>query len=516
MTTMIQARPNSFAELQGRLAAVEAAGRRGDRRSVVVVPSRAADKWHEPWAETQALEERLLCSVLELRDPALSMIYVTSAPIAPKIVDYHLSLLPPAHRVGARSRLTLIAAGDLSRRPLSEKLLDRPRLLERIRRAIAIPEVCHLVPYDTTHSDVDLAVALGIPLYGADPRHAHFGTKSGGRALFEAAGVPHPLGVENLTGVADAIEAILHLRAAAPGLRELVMKLDNGVTGDGNAIVDLRELPTPGGPTEAEQVAQRVAGLVPEAVGVSAADYLAKLAREGGIVEERITAPELHSPSVQLQVTPAGELELLSTHDQILGGRRGQSYLGCRFPAEQSYAPAISTLARRIGRHLADAGVIGRFAVDFVVAREPQGRWQPYAIEINLRKGGTTHPFQTLVHLTGGSYDPESGTFVTRAGERRHYVATDHLEAPGLRALGRDGVLALARSHADLRFDRMGQVGVAFHMLSSLDSLGRAGFTAIAGSADEADALYRNVEQTVDRQAADVAAPARRRSRRAA
>jgi hypothetical protein len=44
-----------------------------DQRSVVVRPSRTLDKWSEPPAETQAHEERLLCSLLELRDPALRM-----------------------------------------------------------------------------------------------------------------------------------------------------------------------------------------------------------------------------------------------------------------------------------------------------------------------------------------------------------------------------------------------------------------------------------------------------------
>jgi hypothetical protein len=31
-------------------------------------------------------------------------------------------------------------------------------------------------------------------------------------------------------------------------------------------------------------------------------------------------------------VTPTGEVEIVSTHDQLLGGPSGQSYLGCRFP----------------------------------------------------------------------------------------------------------------------------------------------------------------------------------------
>ena len=55
-----------------------------------------------------------------------------------------------------------------------------------------------------------------------------------------------------------------------------------------------------------------------------------------------------------------------------------------------------------IGRHLAGLGVLGRFAVDFVVVQDESGAWTPYAIELNLRKGGTTHPFLTLQFLTDG------------------------------------------------------------------------------------------------------------------
>jgi hypothetical protein len=140
--------------------------------------------------------------------------------------------------------------------------------------------------------------------------------------------------------------------------------------------------------------------------------------------------------------------------------------------------------------------VIGRFAIDFVVTLDNTGRWQPFAIELNLRKGGTTHPYDTLANLTGGTYDPDTATFATPAGQQKHYVATDHLEGPQLRGLGRDGVLSLVRT-GDLRFNRMRRSGVVFHMLSSLDELGRAGYTAIADCADEADALSHRVQEAL-------------------
>jgi hypothetical protein len=206
-----------------------------------------------------------------------------------------------------------------------------------------------------------------------------------------------------------------------------MVKLNEGVSGEGNALVDLRNLGVPGSPGEREEIACRVQEMAFELPGTPFSSYATKLAERGGIVEERITGVELRSPSVQLQVTPFGEVELLSTHDQMLGGPNGQSYMGCSFPADFGYAKKISADAQRIGERLAREGVLGRFAVDFVVVRLKDGSWTPYAIELNLRKGGTTHPFLTLQFLTDGRYDPAIALFLTPNNREKHLVATDHL-----------------------------------------------------------------------------------------
>jgi hypothetical protein len=71
-------------------------------------------------------------------------------------------------------------------------------VLERIRRAIREPQLSHLLTYNATRGERDLALALDLPLYGPDPRHHHLGTKSGSRELFALAAIPHPLGVEHI------------------------------------------------------------------------------------------------------------------------------------------------------------------------------------------------------------------------------------------------------------------------------------------------------------------------------
>jgi hypothetical protein len=183
---------------------------------------------------------------------------------------------------------------------------------------------------------------------------------------------------------------------------------------------------------------------------------------------------------------------VLSTHDQLLSGRSGHQFVGCRFPADPSYAPGISALACRAAAHLAAVGVIGRLSIDFLVSGTEDGRWQPFALEVNLRMGGTTHPYQALAGLTGGSYDPLSASFATPHGRPRHYVASDHLEIPRLQDLGATGVLAQA-AKKDLHFDHRRGRGVVFHMLSSVQALGIVGVTTIAEDPDSADALHEHV-----------------------
>lgn len=499
-----------FDRLQERLPDVwETMRLNQEGESVVVIPSVTLDRIGPGSGSlTQAFEERFLFILLLLRQPRLRMVYVTSMPILPAIVEYYLALLPgiiPSH---ARARLTLVSVNDASPLPLSAKLLDRPRLVRRIAALLPDRSRSHLVPYNTTALERDLALSLGIPMYGADPRLVDLGTKTGCRRLFADVGVRHPMGYEDLHDLAEVVDAMTKLRAERPTVTQGLVKLNEGVSGAGNAVVDLVGLPAPGAVEEKDAVLHRVRGMRFESPDVAFDAYVAKLAERGGIVEELITGVELRSPSVQLRVTPPGAVELLSTHDQLLGGAGGQTYLGCRFPADFSYAAAISKEALRIGERLAREGVLGRFAVDFVVVKDTVGGWTPYAIELNLRKGGTTHPFLTMQFLTDGAYDPTTAMFLTPSGREKHLVATDHLESPALKALSVDDLFDIV-ARQGLHFDQARQTGVVFHMISCLTEHGRVGLTAVADTPVQADAVYRRAERILldEARAAQMAAP---------
>ena len=485
-----------FDQLQRRLLPVWESMRLNEEgESVVVVPSVTLDRLSQSSGSmTQASEERFLTLLLLLRQPRLRVIYVTSQPISPAIVEYYLALLPGVIPSHARARLFLVSVNDASPRPLSEKLLERPRLLRQIRDLIPDRSRSHLIPYNTTPLERDLALALDVPMYGADPRFYRLGTKSGCRRLFAEEGVRHPIGFEDLHTLDDLVDATMRLRGERPTASHVIVKLNEGVSGAGNALVDLTGLSAPGGPDERVEVTGRLRSMEFEKAGTSFDAYTSKLEQRGGIIEERISGTDLQSPSVQLRVTPTGAVELLSTHDQLLGGPSGQRYIGCRFPAHFSYARAISANAAVIGRRLAREGVLGRFAIDFIVVKDQQGNWTPYAIELNLRKGGTTHPFLTLQFLTDGRYEPTTALFLTPSGREKHLVATDHLESPMLRGLSLDDLFDIVARHG-LHFDQSRQSGVVFHMISCLTEHGRVGLTAVGDTPDQADAIYRRAER---------------------
>ena len=200
-----------------------------DEHTIVVVPSMTVDFAFLQGSVLQAYEERFLFLLLLLRQPRARLIYVTSQPIHPNVVDYYLGMLPGVIMSHARQRLHLLAPHDGANQPLSIKLLQRPRLLRRLRELIPHPDRAHLVAFNTTRHERDLALCLGIPLYGTDPRFERLGTKSGCRQLFSETGVAHPAGYEELKSTDDIVDALVQICREQPDVTSVMVKHNDGI-----------------------------------------------------------------------------------------------------------------------------------------------------------------------------------------------------------------------------------------------------------------------------------------------
>jgi hypothetical protein len=500
-----------FAELQQRLPAIfeRLFPDRLAPQTIVVVPSMSLDVDELPkLAGACHYEERLLCLLMLLRRPGIRIVFLTSLQLAPATVEYYLQLLPGVPLSHAQRRLTLLSCHDASAAALTRKILDRPRLLERIRSCIPDPASAHMTCFNTTELERTLAVRLGIPLYGCDPELLHLGSKSGSRAIFRRAGIPLPDGFEYLRDVHDVAQALHALKLRHPTMRRALVKLNEGFSGEGNALFtfdDANSAPT----------SRSIAARLPERLRFTTpaerwAPFSEKFSRMGGIVECFVEGRAARSPSVQCRIDPIGRGRVVSTHDQLLDEGTGQIFLGCTFPADAAYARELHELGTRVTDVLQQEGVLGRFGVDFR-SHLRDGRWQHTALEINLRKGGTTHPYLMLQFLTDGDYDGGSGQYHTAAGQARCYRASDNLGGPAFRGLTPDDLIDIAVRN-DLYFYGAAQRGVMFHLIGALSEHGKLGAVCIAEDHAAAAGLYRETVAVLDREtsgAAGAAAAAR-------
>ena len=472
---------------------------------IIVIPSLTLDQQElRKIKGVNYYEERLLFSLIRLGNPCTRVVYVTSQPIHPSVVEYYLQLLPGIPFSHARDRLLLLCVHDNSSRPLTEKILERPRLMERIRQAVR-PNQAYMTCFNSTPLERDLSVQLGIPLLALDPDLLYWGTKSGSRQIFAECNVPYPDGSQLVHTTDELAGVAAELWERHPDLKRMVIKLNEGFSGQGNALLDLRPIhhAAPGKVSTPERIkilADRMYHLSFQSQTETWENFSGQIPELGAIAEAFVEGEHKRSPSVQGRITPDGAVEILSTHDQILGGPDGQIFLGCSFPADEAYRVRIQEWGRRIGQNLADKGALERFGVDFIAVRcDRNGReeWDLQAIEINLRKGGTTHPFMTLKLLTGGRYDATTGLFYSQQGTPKYYMASDNLHKDRYRGLLPNDLMDIIAHHR-LHFNSTSETGTVFHLMGCLSEFGKLGLTSIGNSPQQAEDIYNRVIHALD------------------
>ena len=232
-------------------------------------------------------------------------------------------------------------------------------------------------------------------------------------------------------------------------------------------------------------------------------NFYTELQVMGAIFELFIESPpgtsfnngSITSPSVQVVVNEDKSVSVLSTHEQIL---EDQVYHGCEFPCREAYRMQLMKYGRQVGEYLAERGVTDHFSVDFMGVPNTSGRWDLYAVEINLRLTGTTHPFMTLKLLTHGDTDEASGIFyASDDATSKCYVSSDNITDPALKRLLPQDLYELITARPDLHWHSTRQTGVVFHMIGRMSEFGMIGITAIHNSIEDAQELFEETSMYI-------------------
>ena len=340
------------------------------------------------------------------------------------------------------------------------------------------------------HSERTLAVQLKIPLYANDPSNQDLGSKSGCREIFRDAGICFPDGFERLNSATEITEALSELKGRNPSMRRAVVKLNEGFSGEGNALFYFDAVDASSDIERKKQIRAQLPNLKFTAPAENWPAFEQKYKEMGGVVEEFVEGEHKVSPSSQCRVNAVGQAQPISTHDQVLGGATGQVFEGYTFPAHPDYRKEIQDAGMRVAQVLADRGAMGRFATDFVSVADGRGGWAHYAIEVNLRMGGTTHPFLTLKFLTDGTYDSESGQYLSQTGNPKYYFASDTLQQESYRGLLPSDLIDIAVNQR-IHFHPAIERGVVFHLMGALSQYGKLGLVCIGDNLQQAQFLYK-------------------------
>jgi hypothetical protein len=327
----------AFERLQARLPELYRSVAHDERgeHTVIVVPSLSLDA--RELAKVSGVhhyEERLLYHLMLLRRPRTRVIFVTSSALSPTVVDYYLHLLSGIPYSHASRRLVLLNCADASSTPLSAKILGRPRLMNRIREAVADPARAHMVCFNSSNLERTLAVQLGAPLYANDPARNDLGTKSGSREVFREAGILFPDGFEHLRSADDIAESLAALKVRHPTMRRAVVKLNDGFSGEGNALFYYDDLDGHSVAGLKPLIRERLHRLRFEAPQEHWESFEEKYEQMGGIVEQFIEGEHKRSPSSQNRVNAVGQAQAISTHGRSFGAGLPRLHLsgGSRLP----------------------------------------------------------------------------------------------------------------------------------------------------------------------------------------
>ena len=425
-------------------------------------------------------EERNLYYLSRLSHPENHFLVVLSEGVDPSYLEYCYRQLISAVGLEATvidKKFAVVTVKTRGRKALAKALLDDKNAFERLKTVLSEYPNPVLDFWVVTSDEVELADQLGVQYKGQPRNTLGMDSKSSSRTLFARAGVPTPKGYAGVYTLNDVRDKLRRLSRETDA-KSFLIKIESEEAGNGIAEVDRIAI--------GFDLEGFVSGVSVAKSEISKLSFAEQLYLQGGIVEEKITAEEVASPSVMMEVLPDGTVRNLATHDQTL---HGLSYAGAKFPAASQYRNTLIDYGYRIANLAAADGVRGLISADFVAIRSgSKSSWDVLGIEVNMRKGATTHPYYWTKTLTQACYDEATGHLIGRNGLLGYY-ASEFFSVPDLSNVRPKTILsALERASVGFSADR--QSGVFVHMVSCVPILGKLGATVIGHSDDEIE-YYR-------------------------
>jgi hypothetical protein len=426
------------------------------------------------WETLRISNDQRLLSV----NKNIEILFVTSVPVNNDYINHLFS--SSGNPINIRKKVSFLSLNDPdTSKTLTQKILNDSTIISKINDFVNEGNpIIH--PFMTSQDEETLANKLNLPYWGIHPSLSYFQTKSGNKKVISDANVPQTKGLANIKSIDQLLISIEKLWEENPSCQKFMLKLDQGVSGDGNAIlkhkISFEKFDSMNLIGKREYLISSFENMKFQSKKMNWDKYLDRI-KNGSIVEEFIDNEVYSSPSCQACILPSGKIEIYSTHEQILD-KNGQTFLGCKFPAMNVYRQKLHEYTFKVGKQLQKNGVLGPYSVDFLVTKN-NNQHNIYAIEINIRQGGTTHPLQTSKMLTQSYYNEDKGILISKITNKKiQYLSTDNILNKKL--INKDPKVLIELIKKDgLLFDPRTNKGSVFHLFGAMAEFGKLGYITI-------------------------------------
>uniref|UniRef100_A0A3B4A669 IQCH-like ATP-grasp domain-containing protein n=1 Tax=Periophthalmus magnuspinnatus TaxID=409849 RepID=A0A3B4A669_9GOBI len=487
----------------------------GSKRTIIHIPSLGYSQSQRcnlrNFDVVQNIQIGRLC---EIRDENVEVIYVCPMHLKEDMKQYYSSLLksnrPQEESLAetldtslSKTQFIMLTPEAVDYFPvdmcLSSLLKYSPHTLQRIRRLVQ-GKHSYIVP-GVAHVD-DLAVAdeLGVPLMGPEPAVSQlYGTKSGARKIFRAAGVEMPPGAEDLYSLEQLHERLAELMVQHLDVTLWLFKMDSEL--GGSALCDVSHMKSYAwalnlyqryGPDTwrsegiQEPVVAQFLKEIPEWLSSHAhpantsehwAGFLQTFLRQGGVVEAR---PPSHSPScvtVDLLLEPGGHISMLSCGD-LLQSPCGLKVLGSSVPQTSLCSDTLQWIYTLVGQACLEKGIVGH--VSGLALTSDLCLLQVWALDLHLSYSDHLAMTQMLLYSTQGTLSCQNSFEVPMSNteqeteesaekvqsRKRHAVLSSRLFHASLPMLYRSVFFQMCKAHG-IGFNPQKKQGTLFALYDS-------------------------------------------------
>ncbi|XP_014672749.1 PREDICTED: IQ domain-containing protein H-like [Priapulus caudatus] len=303
----------------------------------------------------------------------------------------------------------------------SPKTLRRIKSFIRGREAYIVPGVMH-------QDDLEIAEVLNVPILGTEPQVAQlYGSKSGARRIFQAAGAPCAPGMCDVYTSEELYDKLAHLIVNNLSVKRWLFKINMEIDGRGTAYCDVtshlacdawlrseaaRYGATWRQPWAQEAAVDRVRGElaailesharpVVESLYPTWRKFSEVLLGKGGVLEAYPPSDDVTNLTADVLVAPDGRVQLLVAGDQL----HAESSLRCWGTSvpQCSVEPAeLNSCCQRIGEACRKRRIVGYISIDFATFVDPaSGEQRMWATDLDVGYSEHLANFELLRHLTG-------------------------------------------------------------------------------------------------------------------